>query len=146
MLLHQDTQFVPEGPIPGALAPATPSILVVDDNESNRDALCRRLGRRGYATTPAADGPEALRLLGERAFDLVLLDVMMPGMSGLEVLERIRRDRSPSDLPVIMATAQDQSEDIVRALSLGASDYVTKPFSPLGLIAKVQEALEGVGS
>jgi sigma-B regulation protein RsbU (phosphoserine phosphatase) len=115
-----------------------PAILVVDDNESNRDALSRRLERRGYALTTASDGPEALRLLGEQSFDLVLLDIMMPGMSGLEVLEHIRRDRSPADLPVIMATAKDQSEDIVQAFGLGANDYVTKPLDFPVVLARVR--------
>lgn len=123
-------------PADGAAAP--PSILVVDDDESNRDSLCRRLARHGYALTSAADGTEALRLIGARPFDLVLLDVMMPGMSGLEVLEHIRRDRSPADLPVIMATARDQSEEIVHALGLGANDYVTKPLDFPVVLARVR--------
>jgi sigma-B regulation protein RsbU (phosphoserine phosphatase) len=132
------THSVPEAPLPGGVAAASASLLVVDDNEANRDSLCRRLERRGYTLTSAADGPEALRLLGEQAFDLVLLDVMMPGMSGLEVLERIRRDRSPADLPVIMATANTQSEDIVQALGLGANDYVTKPLDFPVVLARVR--------
>jgi sigma-B regulation protein RsbU (phosphoserine phosphatase) len=114
-----------------------PSVLVVDDNAENRDVLRRRLERDGYALSVAASGPEALRLLSERAFDLVLLDVMMPGMSGLEVLERLRRDRSAADLPVIMATAKDRSEDVVEALALGANDYVTKPLDFQVVMARV---------
>src|SRR5580693_6781524 len=76
------------------------SILVVDDNEANRDALSRRLERRGYAVTTASDGVRALAQLSQDGFDLVLLDVMMPGMSGLEVLERVRQTHSPTDLPI----------------------------------------------
>ena len=113
----------------------------MDDDESNRDALARRLERRGYAVATARDGADALAQLESVAFDLVLLDVMMPGMSGLEVLERIRLTHPPGDLPVIMATARDQSEDIVRALRRGASDYVTKPLDFPVVLARVQTHL-----
>ncbi len=109
----------------------------MDDTEGNRDALSRRLQRRGFSVESASDGPEALRLIAEQPFDLVLLDVMMPGMSGLEVLEQVRRDRTPAELPIIMATAKDQSEDIVKALELGANDYVTKPLDFPVVMARV---------
>ena len=145
--MHTDTlTFTSDGRGTDADAEATgaeaagagrPSILVVDDNDAGRDVLCRCLTRGGYVPTPAADGPEALRLLSERAFDLVVLDVMMPGMSGLEVLERLRRDRPPADLPVIMATAKGRSEDVVEALGLGANDYVTKPLDFRVVMARV---------
>ncbi len=124
---------------PPALASGT--ILVVDDNDGNRDALSRRLIRRGYTVATAADGPKTLAILAEKQFDLVLLDVMMPGMSGLEVLETIRQTRSPTDLPVIMATAKDESEDIVKALGLGANDYVTKPLDFAVVAARIQTQL-----
>jgi sigma-B regulation protein RsbU (phosphoserine phosphatase) len=113
-------------------------ILVVDDNAENRDVLARRLERRGYEVTLANDGVSALRLLAEKACDLVLLDVMMPGMNGLEVLQKIRETQSSTKLPVIMATAKDQSDDIVQALKLGANDYVTKPLDFVVLIARIQ--------
>jgi sigma-B regulation protein RsbU (phosphoserine phosphatase) len=116
-------------------------ILVVDDDESNRESLRRRLARHGYSVMAAADGPSALELIERHSFDLVLLDVMMPGMSGLEVLERIRRQRSPTDLPIIMATAKDQSEDIVGALDSGANDYVTKPLDFGVVLARVRTQL-----
>ncbi len=90
-----------------------PLILVVDDNQENRDVLSRRLQRHGYKVTTAVDGPAALQLLKDTACDLVLLDVMMPGMNGVEVLGKIRETQSPTQLPVIMATAKDQSTDIV---------------------------------
>jgi adenylate cyclase len=102
-------------------------LLVVDDNEMNRDLLSRRLAARGFSVDVARDGTEALAKIDQEKFDLVLLDVMMPGLSGFEVLERVRKTQSRSDLPVIMVTARDQSEDIVQALRLGANDYVTKP-------------------
>jgi len=103
------------------------SVLIVDDSEPNRDVLSRRLLRNGFLVETAADGNAALTLAGSRAFDVVLLDVEMPGMSGLEVLSRLRETRSQTELPVIMVTARTQGDDIVEALQLGANDYVTKP-------------------
>jgi diguanylate cyclase (GGDEF)-like protein/PAS domain S-box-containing protein len=103
------------------------SLLLVDDNELNRDALSRRLRQRGYDVTVAAGGREALDLADASAFDLVLLDVEMPGLSGLEVLATLRRSRSQTSLPVIMVTARAEGADIVEAFRLGANDYVTKP-------------------
>lgn len=105
------------------------TILVVDDNEMNRDVLSRRLKRQGYQVEVAVDGPAALEKIeaGEPEIDLVLLDVMMPGMSGLEVLEKVRETRSRGELPIIMVTAKSESEDVVQALEKGANDYVTKP-------------------
>lgn len=104
-----------------------PLVLVVDDDAMNRDLLCRRLARMGYDTCAAANGPDALALVGSRDLDLVLLDVQMPDMSGLEVLLTIRQQHSSSRLPVLMVTAKTQSEDIVTALDMGADDYITKP-------------------
>jgi sigma-B regulation protein RsbU (phosphoserine phosphatase) len=102
-------------------------LLVVDDDAPNRDMLSRRLARKGYCVSVSADGHGALDLVARQPFDLVLLDVMMPGLSGLEVLKILRDEHPPASLPVIMVTARDQSEDIVQALQLGANDYVTKP-------------------
>ncbi len=99
------------------------SLLVVDDNEMNRDMLARRLARRGYTVAVAEDGRQALAIIETQQFDLVLLDIMMPGISGLDVLQILRQRYSMAALPVIMATAKDQSEDIVAALQLGANDY-----------------------
>ena len=103
------------------------SLLVVDDNEPNRDVLSRRLRQRGFDVAVASDGAEALALAASSAFDLVLLDVEMPGLSGLEVLTRLRATHSQTQLPVIMVTARTQGADIVEAFNLGANDYVTKP-------------------
>ena len=103
------------------------TLLVVDDNEANRDALSRRLRNRGYVVSVAADGPQAIALTESMKFDLVLLDVEMPRMSGLEVLSHIRARHSDSELPVIMVTARTEGADIVEAFRLGANDYVTKP-------------------
>ena len=106
---------------------ASGRILVVDDEPNNRDMLARRLERRGYSVEQAEDGVTALRMIEAERFDLVLLDVMMPGMSGLEVLDALRRDRAATELPVILATALSDRKDIVEGLRRGANDYVTKP-------------------
>ena len=117
-------------------------LLVVDDNEMNRDMLSRRLSRRGHTVVMADNGQKALELIEQQSFDVVLLDIMMPGISGIEVLEIIRRSNSASDLPVIMATAKADSEDVVAALKLGANDYVIKPIDFPIVLARVQAQLE----
>jgi class 3 adenylate cyclase len=117
------------------------SLLVVDDNELNRDMLSRRLRGKGYEVEVADGGQAALEKLEKLEFDAVLLDVMMPGLSGLDVLKVVRKTRSASDLPVIMATAKDNSEDVVEALQLGANDYVTKPLDFPVVLARLQTAL-----
>jgi len=134
-----------ETPAAGAQPDAPPShpgtLLVVDDDPANRDMLARRLQRRGHTVAAAESGEAALAMLKARRFDLVLLDVMMPGISGLEVLEALRRDTAMADLPVIMATARDGSEDTVAALRLGANDYVTKPLDFPVVQARVETHL-----
>jgi adenylate cyclase len=117
------------------------ALLVVDDQESNRDMLSRRLERRGYTVAVAEDGRQALEMITTQKFDLVLLDIMMPGISGLEVLRILRTRYSAADLPVIMVTVKDQSSDVVEALHLGASDYVTKPFDFPVVLARLQTQL-----
>ncbi|MBW2372562.1 MAG: response regulator [Deltaproteobacteria bacterium] len=117
-------------------------ILVVDEDASDRELLARRLERHGFAVTTARDGIEALRQIDADAPDLVLLEVMMSGMGGLEVLERVRRQRSRAELPIILATALDDSQDAVEGLERGANDYVTKPFDFPVVIARVQSQLE----
>ena len=116
-------------------------LLVVDDNEANRDMLSRRLESRGYRVTLAESGKQALDLLESERFDLLLLDIMMPEMSGLTALKKLRARHARVDLPVIMATAKDQSQDIVDALGLGASDYVTKPIDFPVLLARIETHL-----
>ena len=113
------------------------TLLVVDDNELNRDALSRHLRRQGYLVTAAADGHEALALIAAEPYDVVLLDVEMPGMSGLEVLTRLRAAHSDTELPVIMVTARSQGPDIVEAFRLGANDYVTKPIDVPVALARI---------
>jgi class 3 adenylate cyclase len=123
------------------MAEQSTHILIVDDNINNCDLLGRRLERRGIATTAVYGGRDALDLLHQQSFDLVLLDIMMPEMSGIDVLREIRDTRSHADLPVIMATAKDSSEDMVEALELGANDYVTKPIDFPVLYARIQTQL-----
>lgn len=118
------------------------SILIVDDNEDNRDLLSRRLTLEGYEVSLAVDGREALDRIATDSFDLVLLDVMMPNVNGFEVLEQVRKEKRPPDLPIIMVTARDRSEDIVQALRLGANDYVTKPIDTMVLLARVETHME----
>jgi two-component system cell cycle response regulator len=122
---------------------AVPALLVVDDNEDNRYTLVLRLKRLGYANvTTAVDGHQALAELRERAFDLVLLDVMMPEMNGYEVLEQLRADERLRHVPVIMISALDQLESVVRCIELGAEDYLPKPFNPVLLRARIGACLE----
>jgi diguanylate cyclase (GGDEF)-like protein len=104
-----------------------PRLLVVDDISDNRALLTRRFVRRGFEVVEADSGFAAIELIDKESFDLVLLDVMMPGIDGIETLKRIRCLKSASVLPVIMVTAKSESENIVDALELGANDYVTKP-------------------
>jgi class 3 adenylate cyclase len=141
----QPEPTVPLVPVPRPpAAPLTPGavrLLVVDDNELNRDMLSRRLGGRGFTVETAESGEQALARLERQAFDLVLLDVMMPGLSGLEVLKRVRERWPESDLPVVMATARDSTEDVVEALRLGANDYVTKPLDFPVVLARVETQL-----
>lgn len=109
------------------MSSSNPRLLVVDDIADNRIILSRRLVRRGFDVVEASGGRQALELIAEQDFDVVLLDIMMPDMNGVDVLKVIRETRSPSVLPVIMVTANSQSADTVTALTLGANDYVTKP-------------------
>jgi class 3 adenylate cyclase len=122
-------------------ATAPSLILVVDDNAMNRDMLSRRLRRRQYDVEEVASGREALERIEQQHFDLILLDIMMPGMSGLEVLQTLRETYDMVELPIIMATVKGASEDIVESLRLGANDYVTKPIDFPVVLARVQTQL-----
>jgi adenylate cyclase len=116
-------------------------ILVVDDNAANRDVLSRRLLRDGHQVTTAEDGAAALAL-AENRFDLVLLDLMMPGLSGFEVLTRLKADELTRDIPVIMISALDELDSTVRCIEAGAEDYLPKPFNPVLLNARINACLE----
>jgi DNA-binding response OmpR family regulator len=114
-------------------------ILVVEDEKGMAQVLRRGLEEEGHAVSLAADGRSALELAESNAFDLLLLDVMLPGMNGLEVARRLRENRQ--DTPILMLTARDSVPDIVKGLDAGADDYLTKPFSFAVLLARIR-ALE----
>jgi len=112
-------------------------LLIVDDNELNRDMLARRLARKGYEILLAENARQLPQRVKEDAVDLVLLDIEMPEISGLEALKILRETYSPIELPIIMVTAKNQSEDVVKALDLGANDYVTKPIDFAVALARI---------
>jgi phosphoserine phosphatase RsbU/P len=119
------------------------TLLVVDDNEDNREILRARLHKLGYASvTLAADGHEALDLIERSNFDLILLDLMMPGINGIEVLEALRGKGRLASLPVIMVSAANEQDSVVRCIELGAEDYLTKPVNVTMLRARVGATLE----
>jgi DNA-binding response OmpR family regulator len=113
-------------------------VLVVDDDVNVRDVVRRYLERGGYQVSVAGDGEAALAMAGKIAPDLVVLDLMLPGMDGLEVCRRLR---ARAEVPVVMLTALGEEEDRIVGLSLGADDYVTKPFSPRELVLRVGSVL-----
>jgi adenylate cyclase len=117
-------------------------LLVVDDNETNRDLIARQLARFGYTVATAADGLEALDRIRSEPVDLVLLDVLMPRLDGVETLTRIRDDERLADTPVIMLSSLDEMDGAIRCLELGATDYITKPVQPPLLEARIAAALE----
>ena len=117
-------------------------ILVIDDNFSNRDLLTRQLARDGHAVEAVASGVEGLALVNARGFDLILLDVLMPEMTGYEVLSRLKSDSISAEIPVIMISALDEMESIVRCIEAGAVDYLPKPFAPALLRARIRASLE----
>jgi len=118
------------------------NILVVDDNAINRDILTRYLERLNHMAVAAEGGEQALEMLSEWKFDLVLLDVMMPGMNGYQVLEHIKQDEVLRDIPVIMISALDEVDSVVRCIEMGAEDYLPKPFNPVLLKGRLDASLE----
>jgi class 3 adenylate cyclase len=133
-------------PLPTSDAPQearlSSSILVVDDNISNRDVLARRLTREGHKVVPAANGAAALAAVARQDFDIILLDLIMPEMSGFEVLRRLKTTERTSHIPVIVISALDELDSVVRCIEAGAEDYLTKPFNPILLRARVGASLE----
>jgi two-component system, OmpR family, response regulator ResD len=123
--------------------PPRGSVLVVDDEPTITEIVSRYLQRAGYSTLVAGDGPEALRLAGTTRPDLVVLDLMLPGMDGLEVMRRLREPVAGGDrrVSIILLTAKGEASDRVIGLRLGADDYVVKPFSPAELVARVDAVL-----
>jgi class 3 adenylate cyclase len=117
-------------------------ILVVDDSEMNRDLLSRRLERQGHRVITAEDGASALRTVGAEQPDLILLDIIMPGMDGFEVLKQLKADRNLRHIPVIMLSALDEVDSVVKCIKLGAEDFLHKPFNPVLLKARIGACLE----
>jgi adenylate cyclase len=123
--------------------PATPAeVLVVDDTPENRDLLSRRVTKEGHVVTLAENGRVALEKLRGKAFDLVLLDIMMPEMSGYDVLEQVKADDSLRHIPVIVISALSEIDSVVRCVQLGAEDYLFKPFNAVLLKARIAASLE----
>jgi len=120
----------------------TPLILVVDDNEMNRDLLKRRLQQQHLRIITANNGQQALDLMGEHDFDMILLDIMMPGLNGYDVLAHIKNNEKLRHIPVLMISALDEMDSIIRCVELGADDYLSKPFNPVLLRARVNAGLD----
>ena len=120
----------------------TGRILVVDDNESNRDLLRRRLLQDGHTIVTAESGEAALAAVETEAFDLILLDLLMPGMNGIEVLENLKADERWRHTPVIMISGLSESDAVIRCIEAGAEDYLPKPFNPILLRARIDAGLE----
>ncbi|HUO63861.1 MAG TPA: response regulator [Terriglobales bacterium] len=150
LLRHGGVPPAPEGARPSTAAGSDGGqqgqnrgvILVVDDNEDNRDMLARRLRRQGYEVLTAAGGRAALETLAARPLDLVLLDVMMPELDGYAVLQQLKSDPALRDIPVLMISALDELDSVVRCIQLGAEDYLGKPFDPVLLQARIGACLE----
>jgi adenylate cyclase len=119
-------------------------VLIVDDNEMNRDMLKRRLTRQGCIVAIAENGYQALEMIQERAaeLDLILLDIMMPKLNGYQVLEQLKADPLLQHIPVIVISAVDDLESVVKCIEMGAEDYLFKPFNPVLLKARIGASLE----
>ncbi len=122
--------------------PAPPTVLIVDDNPQNLQVLGNIMEKNGYEAALALDGPQALEYLMGESPDLILLDVMMPEMDGYQVCERIKASNKTRDIPVIFLTAKTSIDDVVKGFEAGAVDYVTKPFTPAELLARVKTHIE----
>ncbi len=120
----------------------TPTVLVVDDNQQNLELLQAYLEDVDCQAVPARDGLEALEIIAKKAPDLILLDVMMPKMSGFEVCKRIKNDPKTADIPVIMVTALNEFGDIERAIDSGTDDFLSKPVNKLELLTRIKTMLK----
>jgi len=116
-------------------------ILLIEDEAAIREMVAMALERAGYVVSEAEDAPQAERLLSDGVPDLILLDWMLPGSSGIELARRFRRDDYTREVPIIMLTARSEEDDRIRGLESGADDYVTKPFSPRELIARIKAVI-----
>jgi two-component system phosphate regulon response regulator PhoB len=121
-------------------------VLVVDDEEDILELISFNLSREGFQVTCAATGEEALKKAPALLPDIMLLDIMLPGIDGLEVARRLKADRSTQRIPIVMLTAKGEESDIVKGLELGAEDYITKPFSPKVVNARLRAVLRRVAN
>lgn len=120
---------------------AKATIMVVEDDQDIRELISYNLGKEGYTVVPAESGEQALKLIETANPDIIILDIMLPGMDGIEVLRNLKQGSRHAAVPVIMATAKSEDSDIITGLELGADDYIAKPFSPKVLIARVRSLL-----
>ncbi|NQU44186.1 response regulator [bacterium] len=120
---------------------ARENILVVEDEEDILELVSYKLSKEGYGVTGVASGEEALKTARERLPDLVVLDLMLPGLDGLEVCRILKNDPSTHHIPIVMLTAKGEEADIVTGLEIGADDYIPKPFSPRVLVARIRAVL-----
>ncbi|GBO54102.1 two-component hybrid sensor and regulator [Pseudanabaena sp. lw0831] len=120
-------------------------VLIVDDNEINRDMLARRLHRRDFNLSMAGDGREALSMIQANLYDLILLDIMMPEIDGYAVLKYLKKDSRLRDIPVIMISAIEEMDSVMKCMEIGADDYLTKPFDPEMLKAAINRCLPDRG-
>jgi len=132
--------------LPGPTSPTKPYVLVVEDEAALATMLRYNLEKQGFRVEEAVDGQEALTRIAEAVPDIVLLDWMLPVMSGIEVCRQIRRRPATRDLPVIMVTARTEDQDAVRGLNTGADDYITKPFNMDALLARMRALLRRAGA
>ncbi|HUN19235.1 MAG TPA: response regulator [Caldisericia bacterium] len=121
------------------------NILVVDDEEDILELLRYNLAKNGFNVTTATSGEDALKTTKTKTFDIILLDLMLPGIDGLDVCKELKKNQSTSSIPIIMLTAKGEEADIVAGLELGADDYVTKPFSPRVLVSRIKAVLRRRG-
>jgi DNA-binding response OmpR family regulator len=121
------------------------AVVIAEDDADIRDLLVFKLMQDGFDVRAVGDGPAALDAVATECPDLVILDVMMPGMSGLDVCQRLRSEQATKNLPVILLTARAQEADVESGFGVGADDYVTKPFSPRELLSRVHAVLARVG-
>lgn len=118
-----------------------PSVLVVEDEDDIRELVSYNLLKEGYQVAGVATGEEALGLVSNKPFDLVLLDLMLPGIDGLSVCRKLKNDARTREMPIVVLTAKGEEADVVAGLNLGADDYITKPFSPKVLLARIGAVL-----
>jgi two-component system phosphate regulon response regulator PhoB len=130
----------------GSPSPDHPKVLAVEDEQSLLDVLHQGLEKEGFAVIGAESGEEALDLIPRYRPDLILLDLMLPGIGGIEVCRRLKADRETAEIPVLMLTARDSEVDIVKGLEFGADDYLTKPFSLKVLAARLRAVLRRRGA